>query len=471
MDKYLINCKMHGYTQVTVDDEKSVATKENIFIIVIDKSCDTILYKYYRFINSVLKNRNRVILIGIDDGNESFDTLASLLMLYDAYDIYKVDAKENISANYMLKLEDREPDIAEVQAYIGGDITASADMHNIVFGIENLVNDGDVEALKTFLEEHLISIENFTTTLNKLDKKCKLFNSNELIVKVNALQSNIESLNTIADTKDKKIEEIKYQRDEKSVEVENLKRENEKLKAKNTDLKNSDGGSTSTIIKAYKGINTQLIQCKTKIILYFKEVSYVPYVNTLVRQLMEVLDTNKLTSKLVIYDSSTEMYNKYSPLQIVNGESFFPIKGTLISKTKRFVVSEANTSILEEVIMSDRVFDVVVLYDRIGGIGDLVTGNNVTKFFIINSNKDFEGLKQQLKINDTSFVITHSNSSIGRPNNEQGNFLDIPTIEGYSTSTDAAQTSKYIRLKTAHTQVPLIDTILEKSRIKTLTKK
>ena len=188
MDKYLINCKMHGYTQVTVDDEKSVATKENIFIIVIDKSCDTILYKYYRFINSVLKNRNRVILIGIDDGNESFDTLASLLMLYDAYDIYKVDAKENISANYMLKLEDREPDIAEVQAYIGGDITASADMHNIVFGIENLVNDGDVEALKTFLEEHLISIENFTTTLNKLDKKCKLFNSNELIVKVNALQ-------------------------------------------------------------------------------------------------------------------------------------------------------------------------------------------------------------------------------------------------------------------------------------------
>jgi hypothetical protein len=83
---------------------------------------------------------------------------------------------------------------------------------------------------------------------------------------------------------------------------------------------------------------------------------------------------------------------------------------------------------------------------------------------------DYEKMKQTLKINDTSFIITQAHSSIelkekGKPRE----FLDIPYIEGYSRSTAAAKSSKYIKLMTAFKNVPLIDTILTKSRINTLT--
>ena len=77
------------------------------------------------------------------------------------------------------------------------------------------------------------------------------------------------------------------------VNCENLKRENEKIKNKNTDLQ-AQSESGGAVIKTYKELNTKLIDCKTKLIIYFKEVSYVRYTNSLVVKLMEVLEKKKL---------------------------------------------------------------------------------------------------------------------------------------------------------------------------------
>lgn len=471
MNKYLINETIHGYEKVLIDDIKLTNEKDSLIIIIVDKSCDENIGLYYKVVNNTLKNRNRVILISLEDGNKIFKVLASLMVTYNSYDIYEVAERSLISAPYLIKIEDRQPDLTEVQTYIGGDVTAYSDISTILFGIESLVDEGDQDKLKAFLEEHMISIENLTCTLNNMKKTCDIFNSNELLDKINKLKSQEDLLNKKLDDKDKDIEEIKYDRDKHKVEVENLKRDNEKLKNKNSLLQNQTEAG-APVIKTYKELNTQLINCKTKIILYFKEISYVQYTNSLVEQILNVLNTRGLKAKLLIYDSRSELYLTYKPLPVVQGSDYLSMKSTLISKTKQFVVAEPNPSILNDMLTSDQCFDVVIIYDRMKGLSDIVSGNNVSKFYVINSSKDYNELKNTLKINDTSSIITRNSSSIEKSADKKKDvvkhFLDIPAIANYNSNTDSGKTNKYMKLVTAASKVPLIDTIIKKSRIDTL---
>lgn len=476
MTKYLINENIHGYDKISVNDIDKANSLNSLFVVIIDKSCDSEVAKYYKFINRALKNNNRVITVGVNDENVAFKPIASMMTTFNSYDIYQVDGREYISANYLLTLEDREPDMAEVQAYIGGDVTAYSDMSTILFGIESLVEEGNIEGLKNYVEDRMLSIEKLTVTLNNMKKTCDVFNSNELIDAVNSLKEKEKKLSDTIGDKDKTIEEIKFDRDQKKVDLENLKRENERLKNRNNDLK-AQTESGSSIIRSYKEIHTQSINCRTKFVIYFKEISYVKYTNSLMLQLIKAIKLRNpnLKIKFIIYDTSSELYQVYNPLRIVSGSEYVANKTSIINKVETFVVSEANPTILQDILVSEQCFDVVVIYDRIKGITDLVNGNNVTKFFVINSSTDYEKLKAILKINDTSFILTNASSTLGKTK-ETGTavkakvreFLDIPTIDGYTTTTDSSKTSKYMKLATEFTKVPLIETIIKKSRINTL---
>lgn len=476
--KYLFNNNIHGYEKANIEEFDAKDKREDMLVVVIDKTCDEKLGMYYRVFTDALKNNNRVVLVGVNDDNKSFKPLASLLVTYNEYGIYQIEDKSTLGAVELQKMCERKPDFSEVQTFIGGDVTAYADMSTILFGIESLVNEGNIDQIKDFLNQHMISIESLTSTLNNMKKTCDMFNSDELVAKINSLKSEGDKLRKQIEDDKKALDDVKYDRDKLKVSVEDFKRENEKLKATNNELKQSSD-SGGSIIRAYKEINTQLIQCKTKIILYFKEISYVPYVNSLVVSLQQFLEMNHLKHKMLIFDSQTNLYSVYKPLQAVSSVEYLSMKSALISKTKQFVVSEPNPTILQDVLCSDQCFDVIIVYDRLKCTNDLVTGNNVTKFFVINSSKEFDAIKQQLKILDLSNVITHANSSIGLekgPGRGPGKeskprqFLDIPYVENYNTKTDVSKTSTYIKMYTAHTQQPLLDTIFKKSRIDTLFK-
>lgn len=477
MTKYLLNENIHGYEKITAEDIEKTNGSDNLFVVIINKGIDNKTGNYYQFINKALKNKNRVIVVGLNDENKSFKPIASMMTTFNNYNIYQVEAKEDISAPYLLKLEEREPDLEEVQTFVGGDITAYSDMSTILFGVESLVEEGNIEGLKNYVQEHIMSIENLTVTLNNMKKTCDAFNSNELIDAVRALKDKEKRLSSKMIEKDKVIDETKHDRDQYKIDAENLKKENERLKNKNDDLRNQ-AETCGSIVKTYKEIHTQNINCKAKLVLYFKEISYVKYVNSLILQLAKAikLRKNNIKIKLIIYDTSSEFYQVYNPLRIVSGAEYVANKGSIVSKVESFVVSEANPTITQDILISEQCFDVVIIYDRIKGMTNLVDGNNVTKFFVINSSTDYGKLKAPLKINDTSFIITNANSSIGIVNSKDGGgiksktreFLDIPYIDGYSKSTDASKTSKYMKLATEFTQVPLIDTILKKSRINTI---
>mgnify|MGYP002517156314 CR=1 FL=1 len=475
MTKYIINETFHGYEKITVDNIDTANTKDNLYIIIVDSKCDEKVADYYKFINTALRNHNKIILISITDENKCFRPLASLMITFSSYNIYEVDSRESLSANYLKTLEEREPDYCEVQTYIGGDLTAFSDMSMILFGIESLVEEGNEEALKSFLEEHMLSIENLTTSLNSMKKTCEMFNSNELVNEVNSLKDKEKKLNKAVADKEESLKDVKHERDENKVAAENLKRENEKLKEKTKELQeqSSSGGSTIT---SFKTTSTQLLKGnKTKIVLYFKEISYVRYTNTLVSVIFDYLKRKGLKTKMLIYDTGSELYSVYNPLRVVTGNDYITDKGNLVNKIEKFVVAEPSQMIIEDVLTSEQAFDVVIIYDRMHTQNDVVEGNLVSKFYVMNSKKDYESLKSQLKINDVSFIITDAANSLNISKEWKivgdRNFIDIPTIPEYKKHEIASSSfgfSKYMKQATSTTKEGIIDTIIKKSKINTL---
>jgi len=472
MEKYIINSKKKFSNYRDLDVAETDQVKGSTIAIVVDKECDSSISRYYNAINGCLKNGNRIIMIGVKDDNKSFNVLASLLVNYNNYDIYQEDTIDNIKEEYIEVLEKRGPDFSEVQTFLDSDIAAYSEVANIIFNMQSAVEDGDLDRLREVISSRSNSIEYLSNTINYMKKICDMYNSNELLINIGALKDEIaEALKKVESSK-KDTEEARYERDKCKVNIEELKRENEKLKAKKSDgivTEASSGAEAS--IKTYKEVNTQLMQCKTKLIIYFKEVSYVKYTNSLIVHLLNYLEKSKLKCKLVIYDTSTSMYTVYKPLQAVAGNEYLSMKGTLIGKTKAFVVSEPNSSIINDVLCSEQCFDVVIVYDRMRGVSDFISGNNVTRFLVINSSREYEAIKNIIKIQDLSTIITRADSNIEVQSGKARTFLDIPKIDNYNTMTDTSKMSKYIKMNTEFTNSPLLQTIINKARINTIMQK
>ena len=348
-------------------------------------------------------------------------------------------------------------------------------MSMILFGIESLLEEGNEAALKDFLEEHMVSIENLTTSLNFMKKTCDLFNSNELINEVNTLKEKEKKLSKTVSERDESLEIVKRDRDENKVTAENLKRENEKLREKAKDMQEQVNSNSHTI-RNFKTVSTQLLKGnRTNIVLYFKEISYVRYTNTLITVLVDFLKRKGLKTKLMIYDTDSEMYAAYNPLRVINGNDYVADKSNLIRKVEKIVVAEPSQMIIEDILTSDIAFNVVIIYDRMHTITDIVDGNLVTKFYVLNSRKDYESLKSQLKINDVSNIITNSANSmnISKELKIVGDriFIDIPEIAEYKKhemTSSSFSFTKYLKQATSTTKESIIETIVKKGKVNTL---
>lgn len=218
--------------------------------------------------------------------------------------------------------------------------------------------------------------------------------------------------------------------------------------------------SKSPVIKSYPETNISLIKCKTTYIIYFKEISQIPYINSLILNVFEALSIKKLKTKLLVYDSKVGISSIYKPLNIVDSNTYMSKRDFFIKSVDKFVVVEPNPVILDDVLTySADPFDVLIIYDRMRQQNDLVVGNNVVKFYIVNSSKDFKETQQAFNITDKSFIITRSASGVCE------GALDIPKIDDYTKLTDSAKLSKYMKAMTSSNKY-LIKTILDKARIR-----
>lgn len=276
------------------------------------------------------------------------------------------------------------------------------------------------------------------------------------------LQQEIES----REQSNKQLESEKADKEKAFQELDRFKAELDSLQVRYSDLekqKLAENGNYM-VFRNYISLNTARIQCKTKAILYFKEISKIPYINSLVIAIMNYLDMQKINVKLLIYDNPNGFSAMYNPLNIVNSAEYFSKRESYITKTPQFVVAEPNQAIIDDILKSNNpVFDVVIIYDRMKQMEDIVIGNNAYKYWVVNSRKEIEELSKLTKINKSE-IITRTSE------NRHKEFLDIGEVEDYADATSSARFKKYLTLKTSK-GIGLMDAIFKKSNIHYLVKK
>ena len=459
MARYIVNGKISGMESKQVTDKELVETKDSLVVVILDSGTSDKLYEYYSSIKNIILSGNKLVLINVARESNISKTISTLLSSYRCYNIYEVSNISLITEEYINDIEFREPTYEEVQTFIGGDVTAYSDISNILIGVESLVREGNLTGLQVFLEQHLNSISSLTEVFDYMKIVVDATNSGDLQGKIERLRDSLE--NALTELEDTKVlnKETNIEKSKLKEDLTASQKELTKALADVTELRRKDGES-SPVLKTYTELNTSLIKCKVKLVIYFKEVTQVPYINSLIIALMEAMKLRKLRAKLVIYDSRNGIPGIYKPLNVIGSSEYMNKRTAFTGKIEKFVVVEPNQIILDDILTyTAEPYDVVIVYDRMRQANDIVVGNNVHKFFVVNSSADYNETRGILKINDRSTIITRPGSSIGN------DVLDIPEIEDYAKSTDTAKTSKYLRAVTVNSNKILIQAILDKVRI------
>ena len=474
MSRYIINSSVVDYTTVEISDPRLTEVGSTV-ILILDKTTNEELYTYYNKVLDIIMAKNKLITIIVGKESKIRKAICTLMASYRDYNMYYVDSLDIVDKEFIESVIERQPSYEEVQTFIGGDVSGYSDISAIVLGINSIINSGELDGLKTFINNHITSIESFPEVIDYLKKIADTANSGELFTKIDELKGMIDKLQSLLDEHKKEIKELRANNATLDEDLKSAQKDLSRSKNKVDELTEQVSGKTS-VIKTYQELNTTILKCKVMNILYFKEVSYVQYTNSLIHSIAEALKAKKIRFKILIYDNKSGISNVYKPAPVVGSAEYLANKTSFLKSTERIVVVEPNQMIIEDVLTYDSpAFDVVIVYDRLKQGNDIVIGNNVSKYFIINSYKDYLESKNTLKITDASHIITHTGGTLytgmkyidGVENKVQvpKERLDIPKIDGYDRITDTAKVSKYMKLVSSISNKPVIGSIFERMRI------
>ena len=428
------------------------------------------LRELYNGVKRAILRRSKVILITKDRNIKLFKAISSLMLSLDRYDIYGIDSELDSDTLEMLAM--RKPSLNEVQTFIDADVAVTSSMIEVLDDISNAVHNNDMETLSKIIEDKRKIVYELASVMSSVQMLIDKMNTRELIENSEKSSEQVKELAEKLERAKEEAERIKNEALNSSDSLDKHEAELEKLKATNSRLEKSikelqsqlATSGESGIINIYTTYNTISALTPVRNVIYFKEVSRVPYINTMITGLCEYLALKNKRVKLAVYDSAGAMSALYSPLRSVDAQDFLASKDELLRNTKKFVVNEANAAIISELASNGNHCDVLIVYDRMKQQKDIISGNNVSKFFVINSNKDFLTLSKVLMIDDKSKVITREDSSIGDET------IRIAKIDNYDGKiSDGKMVSKSLALYMRMTSLPdtrkLYDRICEDANI------
>lgn len=444
-NKYIVNQLVAGYTSVEIDDRRLLENDKSFIIVALTEDTSNELSRYYNSIRDILLTNSKLMVVIVGKESKIRKHIMNLMANYRNYNIYKVDGLATIDITYCNNICNREPSLDEVQQFIGGDVSAYSELSAILTGVKALAEQNDVEHLKGFIEQHYDSIDSCTELIEYMKKIVDTTNSGELTGIISNLKEKLADSARDLTNSQVQVKELRALNEELQENTASLQQEMKRVNAKVASLQEAADNASSGIITTYSEINTPSIKCVPKHILYVKELSYVRYMNSLITYMVALLKTSmNLNVKVIIYDAQVGV-PVYAPLSVVSYEEYKNNKSNFIKSTEQFVVIEPNPAILTDILTSlTPSFDVVIVYDRMRQVPDIVSGNNVAKMFVINSKHDFEACKQKLRITETSTIIAGHDSDI---NDLVDDTIFIPTISGYASSTKSARTAKYRKMQ------------------------
>lgn len=447
-----------GCERVEITDEKLINDKDQLVYVVLNESTAdaSCLKTYYNSIKAMLKNNVKVFIVMVAETSKIRGSICNLMQLFGNYNVYQVPDENFISSAYLDTLPERTVTYDEMAQYLQNDIVAYDDMDTVLQGVQECINRNDAEGLKTLIEGHLPTIEAAPTVFSQMKNSIDQANSGVLQDKIASIKAQLEEANELNEKKQTEIRQRESTIDDLNSSLKDARRQLTQTKADMEELK-LQVQNAGPAIRSYQTVKTQLLKCKTEHIIYIKEISRIPYINSFVLMLQEMIKQFRYTSKLLIYDNTSQAQVTYGNMQQVDSAAFESNKAVLLNKTPKFVVTEPAPQILKDILQSiNPQFDVLIIYDRMKQATDLVEGNNVYKFWVVNSFNDYNTTKNLFKIDRTDTIITRPASRIAP------DVIDIPRIKAYEAETqDNGKFAKYKGVQTTICKQPLMPHFLK----------
>lgn len=456
--KYIVNESVMGCERVEITDEKLISDKDQLVYVVLNESTAdaSCLKTYYNSIKAMLKNNVKVFIVMVAETSKIRGSICNLMQLFGNYNVYQVPDENFISSAYLDTLPERTVTYDEMAQYLQNDIVAYDDMDTVLQGVQECINRNDADGLKTLIEGHLPTIEAAPTVFSQMKNSIDQANSGVLQDKIANIKAQLEEANELNEKKQTEIRQRESTIDDLNQSLKDARRQLTQTKADMEELK-LQVQNAGPAIRSYQTVKTQLLKCKTEHIIYIKEISRIPYINSFVLMLQEMIKQFRYTSKLLIYDNTSQAQVTYGNMQQVDSAAFESNKAVLLNKTPKFVVTEPAPQILKDILQSiNPQFDVLIIYDRMKQATDLVEGNNVYKFWVVNSFNDYNTTKNLFKIDRTDTIITRPASRIAP------DVIDIPRIKAYEAETqDNGKFAKYKGVQTTICKQPLMPHFLK----------
>lgn len=406
-------------------------------------------------INNQLSEKQDKINNILSQNNESLTDVEELVSQIEFLKIELAD-KDNKMIEFKNQLTLKEEELKNMHQY--GD--KIEELSELIVQYKNQIEqlksqEEDAETLREALDSKEHEIDRLSSDIEKYENLSvdldNLKNENEQYkIKMQEMTDEIQTLkNQLEDTSNKtstvlgegiSVEEIQKLREDNERLVErcnryktdiiNLKASNDSFLDK---LRNKAAGAME--------FNPLLLNNNTKIksrnILYFKEISYVTYTNTMLVKTLDLLLKKKQRVKMIIFDKPDEFSPSYQGLTIVNGD--YARKKDDVLRKDIVVIMEPNMAILEDILSEQ--YTLVLIVDRLKCVKDLVIGNQVYKFWMVNSSS---GIQSIMNMGSMSNDIS-SSSIITRPGVGHDT-IGISKISDYPTFTEQAKSSKWYHL-------------------------
>ena len=451
--RYIINEQVIGCETVDIQDERLTSQSENQIVLVLNERTQDIscLQTYYSKVKQILKAGIPIYVVMVADSQKIRGSICNLMALYGNYNVYQVPDSSFISSAYLDNLPEREVTYDEVATFLQSDLAAYDDLDTVLSGVQDCISRDDIEGLKTLVESHLPTIESAPTVFSNMKVQIDSQNQGRWQEKIQSLREQLNDMSNKNEQKDLDIKDKEQQIDDLKSQLKDANRQLTQNKADIEELK-LQANKQGPQIRSYPTVKTQLLKCKTEHIIYIKEIQQIPYINSFVVMLQEMVKSFRYNCKLIVYDNSSATQITYGNMQKVDSAEFESNKQMLMQKTPKFVVTEPAPQILKDILQSmSPQFDVVIIYDRMRQAADLVEGNNVYKFWVVNSYNDYIQTKNLFKIDRTDTVITRPQSRIG------ADVIDIPRIKAYEQEAqDNGRLAKYKGVQTTICKKPLM---------------
>lgn len=334
---------------------------------------------------------------------------------------------------------------------------------------ENEVLNREIEESKNSLNSALKEKEDIQKELDELVNKIDLMEKpTEDLGQIDSLNAELDIIQEALDDSTNKLnkeleksELLSKRVEEKDAEIHNLKTQYAKINAINEELITKMNDKSPTI-QTFRPIILQTTTNRTKNILYIKEISYVTYINSLVVNMMQYLKGNDFNKvKLVIYDNKSDFNIMYRDIATVTGADYNSRKDIILNQSDKIAVLDYSTHILEDILKQEN--DLVIVYDRLKSIKDLVQGSDVVKYYACGSRSHIDNMISILgKDVNPETIIT-------RPGVMKST-IALARIDKYGGSSTSSKMLKWIQMRSKNMidrpveeNPSIIASILEKS--------